>query len=131
MFAKIIRAFAYLYHIALALFLLGLAGVALTTSRSLNLEMLPWKGADLTQWLLWGSIGGLISVVLAVTGVFRFLFPVWALLVVVLMCRGFLLQPYSFGGKDPFYQVLALIIGAVIASLASLTLFKPRRRLRS
>jgi hypothetical protein len=90
--------------------------------------VLPWKGDELEQWLLWGSIAGLLSVILAVTGIFRYLFPVWALVVVVMMIRGYLLQPYSFGGTDPFYQTLWLIGAALLAFFASLTLFGRRKR---
>jgi hypothetical protein len=104
--------------------------VAMSTSNTLKLTMLPWTGADLTSWLLWGSLAGLISLVLAVTGVFRFLFPLWTLTVFVLMVRGFILKPYTFEGKLAFYNVLWLLAGALIAFLASLTLLRagrPRR----
>lgn len=128
MFSKILRAFSYVYHLVLALFLLGLASVALISANQLRLDMLPWKGDDLAQWLLWGSLLGILSIVLAVTGIFRYLFPVYALVVLVMMFRGYLLQPYTFAGKDAFYSTLWLIAGALLAFLASLTLLKLRRR---
>ena len=121
------RLYAYLYHLSLTIFLLGLATVAVSSSRALHLEMMPWKGDDLSKWLLWSAIFGLLSVLLAVTGVFRYLFPLWALAVVVLMVRGYLLQPYTFEGKDTFYRTLWLIGGALLAFLASLTLLRRRR----
>lgn len=130
MFALILRVYSYLYHLVLCLFLLGISLVAMSTSNTLKLGMLPWTGADLTSWLLWGSLAGLVSLVLAVTGVFRFLFPIWTLVVFALMVNGFLLKPYTFAGKDDFYRVLAFVAGALIAFLASLTLFKPARSRR-
>ena len=126
MFAKILRLLAYLFHFILALFLLGLASIALMSNRPLHLDMLPWKGENLSTWLIWGALGGLASVVLAVTGWFRYLFPLWTLVVLVLMVRGYLLQPYTFEGKDAFYQTLYLIGGALLTFLISLTLFRSR-----
>ena len=78
MVARLLRLYSYLYHLALALFLLGLSLVALISSNTLKMPMLPWTGTDLNWWLLWGSILGIASIVLAITGMFRYLFPLWA-----------------------------------------------------
>jgi hypothetical protein len=121
------RLYSYVYHLLLALFLLGVAVIAMTSSNTLRLPMLPWTGPELTQWLLWGSIAGLLSIVLAVTGIFRYLFPIWALIVLVIMVRGFLGARYPFPGPDAFRSALWLIAGAALAFLASLTLFRFRR----
>ena len=90
--------------------------------------MLPWKGDELIHWVFFGSIAGLLSIVLAVTGIFKYLFPVWTLVIFVLLVRGFLISPYAFAGVDQFYAILALIAGAFGAFLSSLTLFKKKRR---
>jgi hypothetical protein len=127
----ILRVYSYLYHLVLCLFLLGLCIVAKNSATTLKLSMLPWSGSELTTWLLWGSIVGLLSIVLAITGVFRFLFPLWTLIVLVLMFQGFLVKPYTFEGKPAFYNTLWLIAGAALAFLASLTLFRSRRRRRA
>ena len=129
--ATLLRLYSYLYHFVLALILLGISGVALASNvHTLNLAMFPWKGDELIHWLFFGSIAGLITIALAVTGIFRFLFPFWTLLVFVMMARGFLILPYTFTGKDEFYTVLALIAGAFVAFLGSLTLFRSKRRRR-
>jgi hypothetical protein len=127
----ILRVYSYLYHLVLCLFLLGLSLVAVSTSNTLKLTMLPWTGAELTTWLLWGSLAGLISLILAITGTFRFLFPIWTLTVFVLMVRGYLLKGYTFENKAAFYSVLWLIAGALLAFLASLTLLSVRRTRRA
>jgi len=75
-------------------------------------------------------MAGILSIVLAITGIFRFLFPLWALTVLVMMVRGFLLKSYTFEGKPDFVSVLWLIGGAVLAFLASLTLLRARRSRR-
>ncbi|HYP06358.1 MAG TPA: hypothetical protein VER03_08970 [Bryobacteraceae bacterium] len=131
MFALILRVYSYLYHLVLCLFLLGISIVATSTSNTLKLPMLPWTGADLNAWLLWGSLAGLVSLVLAVTGVFRFLFPLWTLAVFALMFNGFILKPYTFAGKLAFYNALWLLAGAFLAFLASLTLFRAARTKRA
>jgi hypothetical protein len=126
--AKLLRVYSYLFHLVLCLFLLGMTIVAMTSTAAFRLDVLPWRGDELEQWLLWGSLAGLLSVILAITGIFKYFFPVWALIVVVMMIRGYLLQPYSFGGKDPFYQTLWLIGAALLAFLASMTVFGSRKR---
>ena len=130
MIAKILRVYSYLYHLILCLFLLGVSIIAMMSTGRLRLEVLPWQGDDLVQWLLWGSLAGILSIILAVTGIFRYLYPLWALVVLVMLIRGYLLQPYTFAGKDPFYQTLWLIGGALIAFLASMTLFRRKKKRR-
>jgi hypothetical protein len=126
--ARLLRVYSYLYHLALALFLLGLSLVAVISSNRLRLQFLPWTGDELTTWLLWGSILGLVSILLAMTGIFRYLFPLWSLVVVVLMVRGYILQPVPFATREDFYTAMWLLAGAVLAFLASLTLLRVRPR---
>ena len=131
MFAMILRVYSYLYHLILCLFLLGLSIVAMSSSTVLKMPMLPWSGSELLSWLTWGSIFGLISIALAVTGIFRFLFPLWALAVLVLMVQGYFIKSYTFDGKSEFYMTLWLVGGGLLAFLASLTLLGIRRSRRA
>ena len=131
MFAMILRVYSYLYHLILCLFLLGLSIVAMSSSTVLKMPMLPWSGSELMSWLTWGSLFGLISIALAVTGIFRFLFPLWTLAVLVLMFRGYFVKSYTFDGKSEFYITLWLVGGALLAFLASLTLLGLRRSRRA
>ena len=122
------RIYAYLYHVLLALLLLALGVAALSTGRdNLSLGMLPWEGGRLTQGLLVLGVVGLLCVLLAVTGWLRFLFPLWTLLILVLMIRGFFLSPYTFSGEDEFKEAIWLTVGALVAFLASLSLFARRK----
>ncbi len=109
------RGFSYLYHFILALFLLGVCLVALTTRQQLQLRMLPWQGTDLTYWLLGGSLVGLLSVLLAIARKFRLLFFLWSLVVLAVILRGFFFSPYHFAGKPSFYRALLLACGALLA----------------
>jgi hypothetical protein len=127
----VLRIYSYLYHLILSLFLLGLGTItAIGGVHNLNLPMLPWKGAELTHYVLILGIAGLVSVLLAITGVLRYLFPIWCLVVVILMIRGFFLSPFAYSGPDHFRSVVWLVIGAIGALLSSLQLFKSKLALR-
>lgn len=122
------RVYSYLYHMVLALFLLGISIVVLIGStHNLRLRMLPWTGETLTYSLLWGGIIALVAVLLAVFGWFRYLFPIWALIVFVLMFRGYFLSPYTFASRSELYWVMLLVFGALVALLGSLTVFRSSR----
>lgn len=95
---------------------------------TLKLSFLPWSGQSLFPWLFGGAIIGIISIILAVTGIFRYLFPFWAFVVLVMLLRGFLIQPYSFESRDEFTHIMWITAGALLAFLASVTLFFIRRR---
>ena len=125
----LLRLYSYLYHLVLALVLFAISGVAIASDvHTLNLGMFPWKGDQLIHWVFYGSIAGLAATALAMTGIFRYLFPFWTLAVLMMMARGFLILPYTFTGRDEFHAVLMLIAGAFGAFLGSLTLFKSDRR---
>lgn len=130
MVARIFRVYAYLYHLIIALYLLGISIVAYLSHNTLRMPYLPWTGASLQNWLMGGAIVAIISIVLAVTGIFRYLFPLWALIVLVLMVRGFLFPGYTFEGRSEFNTVMWIIAGALLAFLASLTLFSRRAQRR-
>ena len=124
----LLRLFSYLYHFILCLFLLGLGIIAYSSGRPLSLGMLPWEGEKLTQAVTAMGVIGLICIFGAITGLFRWIFPIWTLVILVLMVRGFFLGSYTFSGADQFKLFIWLTVGALIAFLASLTLFTKRRR---
>jgi hypothetical protein len=122
--------YSYLFHFLLSLFLFGIGIIAKLSDGRLTLPMLPWTGESLVTWVLWGGLAGILSVVLAVAGIFRLFFPLWSLTVLVLLVRGYFLQPYSFGGETEFQRVLWLSGGALLAFLGSLTVFGSRKKRR-
>jgi hypothetical protein len=125
--ALVLRIYSYIFQFILCLFLLGLAILTLSSGRhNLSLDMLPWTDAELTYWILVLSLTGLVVTLLAVTGLFRYLFPLWCLFVVVMMIRGYFLSGYTYSGPDQFRSVTWLITGAIVAFLAALTLFRRR-----
>ena len=127
----VLRIYSYIYHLVLSLILVAIAIVTYSGGvHNLNLPMLPWKGAALTQWVLGLGIAGLVSTILAFTGVFRFLFPIWCLTVVVMMVRGFFLSQYVYEGPEHFRTIVWVVAGAIVAFLASLPLFRSKASLR-
>jgi hypothetical protein len=118
--SAILRFLAYLYHGLLALLLLAL-GTVLTLANagnSVHLDMLPWSGSAAVTALLLGGILGLVIVILAIRGVLRPLFFLWALVIVILMIKGYFLSGYRFT-PDEFDRVAYGLIGAFIALIGA------------
>ena len=124
----LLRAYAYGFHLLLGLLLAGMGIVALTSGHSLTLGMLPWQGASLTRAILLLGVAGIICVALAVTGLARWLFPLWALFALYMMLRGFFLSTYAFASASEFKFAVWLTIGAFVAFVGSLSLLGRRRK---
>jgi hypothetical protein len=122
----LMRLFSYLFHGLLALFLLAVSAVALSSGQPLHFEVLPWQGRELTLWVLLGALLGLISVILAIRRVWRPLFFLWSLIVLLMMARGFFFSGYYFAGRDEFLRALYLTAAALIAVFGAW--FQLRRR---
>ena len=111
----LMRVFSYLFHGLLALFLLGIAIVALLSRQPLDLGMLPWQGSALTYWVLGAALVGLLSVILAIRRTWRGLFFLWSLVVFAMVVRGFFFSSYYFHGAPQFHSALFMTAGALIA----------------
>jgi len=85
--------------------------------------MLPWEGAALTRAVTILGAVGIVCILLAITGKLRWLFPIWALFVFVMMFRGFFLSSYSFADAGQFKFDVWLTAGALVVFLISLSLF--------
>jgi hypothetical protein len=126
MLKTIMRIFSYLYHLVLVLFLLAVGAIAMfSANKTLQMPVLPWRDPELTYWLFFGSLVGLISLALAVTGKFRLLFRLWTVAVLGLMVYGFFVSGYYLG--DFFRYAVLLTLGALIAALGSWTRIKRKR----
>lgn len=73
------------------------------------------------------AVVGLLSIFLAVTGIFRYLYPVWAIIVLWLIVKGFILSPFTFANAHTFYGALWLTFGAFGAFVGALWFLKRRR----
>jgi hypothetical protein len=116
-----------LFHLLLCLFLLGIALVAGSSHQTLNLGMLPFAPEHMVRTVFILAIAGLISTVLAMTRIFKLLFPVWAALVLYWLFRGFFVSSFSFPNPGAFKNALWLVLGAFLALVGALWTLKPRR----
>ena len=110
---------SYVFHGLLCLILFAVTSVAIAGGgQTLHLGMLPWTGSTLLYALLFGSLAGLVTVVLAINGRWRPLFFVWSLAVAVLLLKGYIFSGYRFSPGE-FGPVMCLIVGSWIALLGS------------
>jgi hypothetical protein len=111
----LMRYYSYLFHLLLALFLLGVSGLALASGPgNLHLGMLPWTGPTLTYVVFFGALVGLIAVFLAIKGTLRILFLLWSALVAILLIKGYIFSGYRFHGAE-FKTAMYLIVASLIA----------------
>jgi hypothetical protein len=124
----LLRVHSYLFQGFTSLLLLGLGSVVkISGQHNLKLDMLPWKGETLTNWLLGLGVVGLVATFGAVRGgVLRYLFPLASLYFTYLTITGFFLGGYNFDGSGHFYSIVAYAAGAVGSSLASLMQLKKK-----
>ena len=125
--ALLLRLYSYVFEFLLSLIALVLGIIGALGSNNISLDILPWSGASLTHWLTGLGLAGMLCTILAMVGVLRFLFPLWAAYVMVLLFRGYLFGGYSFGGMDGFKQALWFFLGSVLAFIGSLTVFGRKR----
>jgi len=114
-FEAIMRFLSYLFHTLLALFLCALSVLAMAGgARSLHLDMLPWTGSTLTFVLFFGSLFGLLTILLALMGTLRPLFFLWSLAVTVLLVKGYFLSGYYFAAGE-VRTALCLLAVSILA----------------
>lgn len=124
----LLRLYSYVFEFVLSLITLVLGIIGAMSGYKISVDILPWTGASLTHWLTLLGIIGIVCVLLAITGWFRFLFPLWALFVVIILFRGYMFGSYSFSGAAGFRQALWFFLGAVLAFIGSLAVFGTKRR---
>ena len=109
-----------LFELAASLVMIALGVVAwMSNPNDLKFPGLPWQGAALTEAMLFLGIIGIACVLLA-GGMLRWIFPLWSVLVLVMLVRGFFLSSYSFQGANQFQFAVWLTVGALVAFLGSL-----------
>lgn len=126
-FGFLLRSYSYVFHTILCLFVLAVVAISVSSHTVPKFGFLPFADNTMIRWLITLSVVGLISVFLAVTGIFRYAFPVWALIVLLLMVRGFILSPFTFPNADAFRGALWLTFGAFGAFFGALWVLRPHR----
>jgi hypothetical protein len=123
----LLRVYSYVFHLILSLFLLAVALISATSHQPLNLGMLPFSTDNMRLGVFALGVIGLLATLLAITRLFKYLFPLWALVVVYLLIKGFLFSSYSFGNPAEFRTALWLIFAAIVAFCGALWTLRPRR----
>lgn len=126
-FGALLRVFSILFHTILCLFVLAIVAICVTSHTVPKLGFLPFSDENMIRGLITLGVVGLVSVFLAVTGIFRYMFPVWAAIVLWLMVKGFILSPFTFPDAGTFRGALWLTFGALGAFFGALWLQKPSR----
>ena len=125
MFQKLLRIYSYLFALASSGAYLALALVSKLTGSPLTLDNMPWKGDELSNWLLGIGVLGLASTAAATTGSrWRFLLPIYSIFQLYITIKGNFLGAHSFDGAADFQRTLALSAGSVVAALSSLLQLK-------
>jgi len=115
MVKALLRFLTYLFHGLLALLLLAISGVALLSIvPNLHMGMLPWTGSTLIYVVFWGSVFGLLTIVLSMLGRLRFLFFLWSLAVLYFVVKGYWLSGYRFEPGE-HRTALWLLAGSLLA----------------
>jgi hypothetical protein len=127
MFGWLLRVFSYLYHTILCLFLLGVWLAADPVHAAPRLAFVPLANEHMLTGILLLSLAGLVSTVLAVTGIFRFLFPIWTGVVLWFMLSGYFLSGYTFANADAFRNAVWLTLGALIGFAGGLSVLRKRK----
>ena len=115
----LLRIYSYVFGGLLALFVLALAAMSISSGVPLNLAFLPWNGASLTYWLAGLALLGLFSVVMAAGGQLRLLFFLWTLAVFLLLFKGLFVSFYSFTGPVSFAVAARLTLAALVAAVGA------------
>jgi hypothetical protein len=126
----LLRVYSYIFGALLALFSIAVSGLALAHHTALNLGFLPWTGTELLHWLLFSSLFGFFSLLLAITGRLRVLFFLWTVAVCVMLFRGFFLSKYSFTGPVPFKLAVYLTAGSFLAMIGAWPWTRTRQPMR-
>lgn len=129
---RFLLGYSYTFHLVLVLAALAFSVVVTASDNaSVRLSMLPFTGPELERVVLYSALIGLATILLGITGVFRYAFPVWALLVLVQLARWTWGPGTTFQGRDQFQGMVLLIVGALGAFLSSLIEFKKDRVARA
>jgi hypothetical protein len=126
----LLKFYAYVFHLTLSTFLIGVAVLARSGHQAPHLDMLPFEQGRMISRISLMSLIGFICIFLALVRIFEFVFPLWSLAVVVLLIWGFFFTPYSFHGVRGLEWALLSILAALAAFYGSLMVLMPTRRNR-
>lgn len=125
----LLRFYSYLFHLAISFFFLFLGAVSLVYSAPLHLDAVGLSDRNALFGVFVLGIVGLVSTLLALTGTFRLLFPLWAAFIVWLMIKGFFLSTMKFSGSAGFGLAALWTLGGIAAFIGAVWTLRRRRRI--
>jgi hypothetical protein len=126
-FGFVLRLYSYLFNIILCLFLLGVGLIANASHTVPKFGMLPFTDENMNRGVITLAIIGLVCTLLAATGIFKYLFPVWTAVVLFLMVKGFIFSHYTFANEGAFKVAMWLTLGALFAFVGGLWVLRRKR----
>jgi hypothetical protein len=123
----LLRLYSYLFHLAISFFFLFLGAVSFVYSAPLHLDAIGLSDRNALFGVLVLGIVGLVSTLLALTGTFRLLFPLWAAFVVWLLIKGFFLSTMKFSGPAGFGWAAIWTLGGIAALIGAVWTLRRRR----
>lgn len=126
--AFLLRIFSFVFHLTLSAFLSGIALIAFTSHQPLGLGMLPFAPEHLIRNTALLGLAGIVCTLLAFSRRLRFIFVLWALLVVYLIINGYFFSPYVFHGPQELKCVAWFALGALCAFFGAAWSLKSERR---
>lgn len=116
----IMRVLSYLYNAVLALFLLGVSGLAWGSGQhNLDIDILPWQKAPLTYWMFALGVVAVLTTLAAIFGKARIVYLLWNLLVLVMLVKGFMFSRFTFTNKSQITLALWLVGLTIVASVGA------------
>jgi hypothetical protein len=124
----LLRAYSYVFHLILSLFLIGTA-LLTTSGEQIRLTgLLPFNANNIVRGLLVLGAFGLISTFLAIAGIFRYLYAIWVTAILVLTIRGIFFSSYAFPDRHGFENALWFAFAVMAAFAGGISvLMRPRR----
>ncbi|HEX6545080.1 MAG TPA: hypothetical protein VF023_02155 [Bryobacteraceae bacterium] len=123
----LLRFYSYVFHLAVSFFFLFLGAVSITYSAPLHLDAIGLSDRNALFGVFILGIVGLFSTLLALTGTFRLLFPLWAAFIVWLMIKGFFLSTMTFSGPSGFGWAVLCTLGGIAAFIGAAWTLRRRR----
>ncbi|MBI4905647.1 MAG: hypothetical protein HY820_18590 [Acidobacteria bacterium] len=118
----LLRLYSFIFHLPLAFLLFAIGAFGLIDGAyNMNIDFLPWSGKTLVYTLAGIGFVGLLSVYQAIKGKMKFLFALYALIVLVLAVNGVLFSGHRYADANAFYWALAYVAGAFVAFIGALT----------
>jgi hypothetical protein len=119
-----------LFTACTSLALLGLGIVGKATTDDLALQAMPWKGPELSTWLVVLGLAGILAVAIAyfLKGLIRILLLIWNLAWMVMMVRGnFMLPGKSYATVSEFQWTIAYTAGVVLSFIGAFLIFRKKQ----